>query len=154
CVGQGDGRGRDEDCSIVLKYGMKRDFNRWLQSLGDRAPVRTLTELRAWNRANAARGAIDFGQAQLDISDEVDLEADRARYESDRRKDVRLAGAEGIDAALREHRLDALLFPSYLGSFVAARAGYPSITVPFGLIPDATPPPLARGPDARPSPFG
>src|SRR6185295_8304449 len=32
--------------SSVLNYGMKRDFNTWLQSLGDRAPVKSLTELR------------------------------------------------------------------------------------------------------------
>ena len=29
-----DARGKDTDCSIVFKYGMKRDFNRWLASLG------------------------------------------------------------------------------------------------------------------------
>ncbi|HEV7502531.1 MAG TPA: amidase family protein, partial [Vicinamibacteria bacterium] len=30
CSGAEQGRGRDNDCSIVLKYGMKRDFNKWL----------------------------------------------------------------------------------------------------------------------------
>ena len=75
-----DAKGRDDDCSIVFKYGMKRDFNAWLASLGDRAPVKTLTELRAWNRAHQAAGTLKYGQAQLDISDEMDLDADRARY--------------------------------------------------------------------------
>ena len=42
------------DCSIVFKYGMKRDFNAWLASLGRPAPVKTLTELRIWNLAHAA----------------------------------------------------------------------------------------------------
>ena len=51
----GDAKGRDADCSIVFKYGMKRDFNAWLASLGAAAPVKTLTELRAWNRAHEAR---------------------------------------------------------------------------------------------------
>ena len=57
---------------------MKRDFNKWLASLGAAAPVKTLTELRAWNMAHEKAGAIKYGQAQLDISDEMDVEADRA----------------------------------------------------------------------------
>ena len=39
-------KGKDDDCSVVFKYGMKRDFNAWLASLGPAAPVKTLTELR------------------------------------------------------------------------------------------------------------
>src|SRR5437763_551957 len=35
-------RGRDTGCSVVLKYGFKRDFNAWLASLGARAAVTTL----------------------------------------------------------------------------------------------------------------
>ena len=38
--------------SVVLSYGMKRDFNAWLASLGPAAPVKTLTELREWNKAH------------------------------------------------------------------------------------------------------
>jgi amidase len=55
CDGAGRGRGRDDGCSVVLKYGMKRDFNRWLASLGPSAPVHTLTELRKWNLAMGSR---------------------------------------------------------------------------------------------------
>ena len=36
CSGPDDAKGRDEDCSVVFKYGMKRDFNAWLASLGER----------------------------------------------------------------------------------------------------------------------
>ena len=111
CNGLAGAKGRDADCSTVFKYGMKRDFNAWLASLGAAAPVKSLTELRAWNRAHEAEGTLKYGQAQLDISDEMDLDADRERYVRDRAKDVRLGGRDGIDAALRAHRLDALLFP-------------------------------------------
>ena len=27
-------RAKTQDCSVVLKYGMKRDFNTWLTTLG------------------------------------------------------------------------------------------------------------------------
>src|SRR6266511_1457078 len=46
CSGWSDAKGKDADCSISFKYGMKRDFNKWLASLGPSAPVKTLTELR------------------------------------------------------------------------------------------------------------
>ncbi|HEV2983381.1 MAG TPA: amidase family protein, partial [Vicinamibacterales bacterium] len=39
CSGNNEGRGKDENCSVDLKYGMKRDFNKWLASLGPAAPV-------------------------------------------------------------------------------------------------------------------
>jgi amidase len=153
CSGPGDAKGRDEDCSVVFKYGMKRDFNAWLKSLGNRAPVRTLTELRAWNTANAAKGALKYGQAQLDNSDEMDVVADKARYEADRAKDIRLTGPGGIDAALKQHRLDALLFPGAIGAALAARPGYPSVIVPFGQVAvvDAA---FPAGFDPKPQPFG
>jgi amidase len=139
---------------VVLKYGMKRDFNAWLASLGSAAPVPTLTALRAFNLAHAAEGAIKYGQAQLDISDEMDVDADRARYEADRAKDIRLAGTDGIDTAMRRDRLDALLFPSLAGYDIAARPGYPTVIVPFGFIPNAPARPFPDGFAARPSPFG
>ena len=154
CASETATRGNDGQCSIVFKYGMKRDFNAWLASLGAAAPVASLTELRAWNREHALLGTVKYGQALLDISDDVDLEADRARYEADRAKDIALAGTRGLDAALRAHDLDALLFPMNRGSNVAARPGYPSVIVPFGRVPNAPDPPVPPGFDAQPGPFG
>ncbi len=154
CAGSGDTRGNDAHCSTVFKYGMQRDFNAWLASLGTAAPVASLSELRDWNSDNAMLGTIQYGQARIDISAEVDLDADRARYESDRAKDIELGGTRGIDAALNEHELDALLFPMNRGSNIAARPGYPSIIVPFGFAPNDAGPPFPDGFDAQPSPFG
>jgi amidase len=135
CSGLGNARGMDEDCSIAFKFGMKRDFDAWLRSLGDRAPVRTLTALRQWNIAHQRAGALKYGQAQLDVSDEMNLQTDRARYEADRRKDLFLAGTHGIDEAITTHRLDALLFPGVSSANIAARTGYPTVTVPFTRLP-------------------
>jgi len=147
-------RGGDAYCSTVLKYGMKRDFNAWLATLGSSAPVRTLTELRAWNLGNRAAGSTRYGQARLDISDEVDLSWDAGRYASDREKDLRLATTEGIDSVMREFDLDALIFPGASGASIAARAGYPMVIVPFGSVENTPNPPFPAGFDARPAPFG
>jgi len=154
CDGLGQARGQDAECSIVLKYGMKRDFNAWLATLGPAAPVKSLGELRAWNLAHQSGGSIKYGQANLDISDEMDVERDRERYEADRAKDLELAATHGIDEAMQGQRLDALLFPGGLGASLAARPGYPSVIVPFALIPNAPILPFPEGFDAKPQPFG
>jgi amidase len=154
CAGLDNGKGQDAECSVVFKYSMKRDFNKWLASLGPAAPVKTLTELRQWNVAHQKAGAIKYGQSQLDISDEMDIEADRARYRNDREKDLRLAATDGIDAVMKQYRLDALIFPGPTGAALAAKPGYPTVIVPFAVVPNAPAPPFPQGFDARPAPFG
>jgi amidase len=193
CSGADQAKGHDANCSVNFKYGMKRDFNLWLKSLGPSAPVKTLTELRQWNIRHMKAGAIRFGQSRLDISDEMDLEADRARFEADHAKDLRLSRSHGIDAVLNPAasqsnggtaarqsnggssasqssapasqssapasqssgvKLDAILTPGGTGAGLAARAGYPIIVVPFGMVPNAPTPAFPAGFDAKPAPFG
>ncbi len=155
CSGANQAKGKDENCSVNFKYGMKRDFNSWLASLGSSAPVKTLSELRQWNLNHVKAGAIKFGQSRIDISDEMDLDADRARNEADVRKDILLSRTNGIDAVLKANRLDAILTPGGSGADLAARAGYPIIVVPFGLVPNApAQQPFPPGFDAKPAPFG
>jgi len=154
CSGVDNAKGKDANCSVVFKYGMKRDFNAWLATLGAAAPVKSLTELRLYNLAHTRANALRYGQSNLDVSDEMNLTADRARYEADRAKDLLLAGTNGIDAAIKTHKLDALLFPGGGGAAIAAKPGYPTVMVPFGMLPNAPTPPFPAGFDARPSPFG
>ncbi len=154
CSGANEGKGYDANCSVVLKYGMKRDFNKWLASLGPSAPVKTLTELRIWNITHTKAGAIKYGQSNLDISDEMDVDADRARYELDRAKDIALSATHGIDEVMKANQLDALLFPGPTGAAISAKPGYPTVIVPFGMIPNAPTPPFPDNFAARPAPFG
>lgn len=88
------------------------------------------------------------------VSDEIDPERDRERYEADRAKDIELTGARGIDAAVAEHGLDALLFPAPRGANVAARPGYPTVIVPLGLVPNEAQPAFPAGFEPQPAPFG
>ncbi|MEO6260657.1 MAG: amidase family protein [Thermoanaerobaculia bacterium] len=152
CTDMDDVKGKK--CSIDLAYGMERDFNLWLASLGPTAPVKTLSELRQWNNAHTKAGAIRYGQSLLDISDAMDLELFKSRYEADRAKDILLTATNGIDAAMKSNRLDALLFPGSGGASIAARPGYPTVIVPFALIPNAPTTAFPETFKARPSPFG
>jgi amidase len=145
---------KKRECSIDLAYGMERDFNAWLKSLGNSAPVKTLSELRDWNRKHEKAGTIKYGQSLLDISDAMDLETFKSRYESDRARDIQLTATNGIDEVMKAQNLDALLFPGSNGANVAARPGYPSVIVPFATIPNAPTPAFPEGFNAKPSPFG
>jgi amidase len=152
CTDMDDVKARD--CSIDLAYGMERDFNAWLKSLGDKAPVKSLTALRQWNTAHSKLGTVKYGQSLLDISDAMDLELFKSRYESDRAKDIYLGGTHGIDEVIKDKNLDALLFPGSGGANVAARPGYPTVIVPFGTVPNAPTPAYPDKFDAKPTPFG
>jgi amidase len=155
CSGANQAKGKDENCSVNFKYGMKRDFNSWLASLGPSAPVKTLAELRQWNLNHVKAGAIKFGQSRIDISDEMDVEADRARNEADVQKDILLSRTNGLDAVLKANHLDAILTPGLSGADLAARAGYPLIVVPFGMVPNApAQQPFPENFHAKPAPFG
>ena len=153
CSGPDNAKGKDANCSTTYKYGMKRDFSRWLALLGDAAPLKSLSELRAWNEAHRTAGTVKYGQSNLDNADEIDLVADRARYEADRRKDLLLTARHGIDEVMKAQRLDALLFPAQNGNGIAARAAYPSVIVPFATVPNNAPPAFPAGFNPKPAPF-
>ncbi|TFK31558.1 amidase signature enzyme [Crucibulum laeve] len=60
-----------------------------------------------------------------------------------------LGRKNGIDAAIKQYNLDALVLPSpgyTLGTTPAALAGYPIVTVPLGFYPDHVSP-VKSGPD-------
>ncbi len=154
CSGAEHAKGKDQNCSINFKYGMKRDYNAWLASLGPSAPVKTLRDHIAWNKAHEKAGAIKYQQSRFDISDEIDLVADKARVDADDAKDKRLSRDQGIDGVLKAYRLDAFITPGGSGARIAATAGYPIIAVPFGMVANAPQTPFPAGFNARPAPFG
>ncbi len=146
--------GVDQFCSTIFNYGMKRDFNLWLATLGDKAPFKSLTELREWNLAHKDWGTIRYNQSRLDSSDKVDLVKDKARYDADRALGLKLTRDQGVDAVIAANKLDALMFPASSAAEFASRTGYPGLTVPYGLVSNP-----GNGPDAKPTgekdrPFG
>jgi amidase len=152
CTDMDEVKGRK--CSIALAYGMERDFNKWLTALGKDGPVKSLADLRKWNTDHAKMGAIKYGQSLLDISDAMDLDLFKSRYESDRANDIRLTATHGIDEVMKSQNLDAILFPGPSGASIAARPGYPTVIVPWAMVPNA---PTTAFPDtfkALPQPYG
>ncbi|KQZ62808.1 amidase [Lysobacter sp. Root96] len=135
----------DEAEYEVLLYEFKDGLQRYLRDSD--APLRSLDEVIAFNRAHADRELHYFGQEHFERAAKRGPLSD-ARYRQAAAKARRLAGAEGIDAVLKRHKLDALIAPATGPSFIvdpingdhfngagygaAAVAGYPSLTVPMG----------------------
>jgi amidase len=145
---------KGKKCSIALAYGMERDFNKWLTALGKDAPVKSLADLRKWNTDHAKMGAIKYGQSLLDISDAMDLDLFKSRYESDRANDIRLTATHGIDEVMKSQNLDAILFPGPSGASIAARPGYPTVIVPWAMVPNAPTTAFPETFKALPQPYG
>jgi amidase len=149
-------------CSTVLLYGFKRDLNAYLAGLGPGAPVHSLKEVIAYNDAHVSV-ALKYGQVLAIAAESLDIapgSSDTVRYQKDRAKDLDIARDRGLDVLYKT--FDAVLFAANRGANVAARAGYPSIVVPAGFVPNPavppaplTPPtPFPPGFNAKPSPFG
>ncbi|HWG74999.1 MAG TPA: amidase family protein [Acidimicrobiales bacterium] len=117
----------------VLTFEFRDDLDSYLRNLPDGAPMRSLAEVVAFNRAHAG-AMLKYGQARLLDSLAVDTAAgsrDRARYEAARASDL-AETKERIDAAMATADLGALVYPEVEGYDTGARAGYPSVTVPAG----------------------
>jgi amidase len=135
----------------VLLAELKADMAAYLVTRGASLPskVGTLQDLVDFNEAHAGEELRWFGQELFDqalTKGPLDATAYREALATCRR----IARDEGIDAALRAQKLDALVAPtggpawltdlvngdSFTGSSTtpAAVAGYPSITVPAGAL--------------------
>jgi amidase len=128
----------------VLLHEFKSGLNHYLAALAPEIPVHTLGELVRYNR-DRRKKALRYGQTILTKSERFTSGTlTEPIYIQARSEDIRRCRTEGIDAALDGDRLDLLLFPAYYGCAVAARAGYPSIAIPSGLVES----------DRGPRPFG
>ncbi|MGO1002044.1 amidase [Lysobacter sp. CA196] len=129
----------------VLLYEFKDGVERYLREHD--APVKTLTELIAFNRTNAVTEMPYFEQELLEQANQKGSLKDPA-YRKAAARARQLAGAQGIDAVMKRHKLDALIAVATTPAFMvdavngdpfggaswgaAAVAGYPSLTVPLG----------------------
>lgn len=132
----------------VLLTEFKHDMARYLAGTAPGLP-KSLAELIAFNDADSAREMPHFGQ-ELFIQAQERGGLDDDEYRQALADSRRLAGAEGIDATIRRHRLDLLVAPttgpawkidhvngdhfSGSASSAAAISGYPHITVPMGMV--------------------
>jgi amidase len=133
----------------VLLHEFKAGLASYLVEFAATAPIRNLADLIAFNERERAREMPHFGQELL-VMAQARGGLDSPAYREAAAKALRATREEGIDKALAEHRLDALIAPtggpawlidlvngdSHSDGFTgpAAVAGYPHITVPMGHV--------------------
>jgi len=148
-VDLGPTRKIDDPELIVLLYELKADMARYLEGRRHPGGARTLADLVRFNKEHAREELGWFGQELFEQA-AAKGGLDATEYRDALAVCRRLARDEGIDAAMQKHRLDALAAPtggaawlsdpvngdSFTGSSStpAAVAGYPSITVPAGML--------------------
>ncbi|HEY1992689.1 MAG TPA: amidase [Gammaproteobacteria bacterium] len=137
-----------DDEQTVLLYDFKHDLDAYLAGRSGLA-VHSLADLIAFDRQHASQEMPWFGQDLFEEAEAKGPLTDKA-YTDALEKAKRLAGPEGIDAALAKDHLDALLAPTGGPAWItdlidgdhtaggssspAAVAGYPDITVPAGFV--------------------
>jgi len=133
----------------VLLYEFKADLNRHLAALPPGDHPRTLKALIEFNERNRDREMPYFGQ-ELFVRAEAKGPLTELAYRKALRTSKLLSQAQGIDAVMIKHRLDALVAPTggpawttdlvngdhFSGgsSSPAAVAGYPNVQVPAGFV--------------------
>ena len=133
----------------VLLHELKADLDAYLDRLGPAAPVRSLEEVIAFNEKNREREMPFFGQELFEKAAKLGP-LTGSEYREALARCRRLTREEGIDRTMDDRKLDALIAPtggpawltdlvggdhvSGGSSTLAAVAGYPSVTVPAGLV--------------------
>ncbi len=139
--------GNAED--TVLQYELKADMNAYLARLGPNAPVHTLQEIIEFNEKHKETEMPYFGQ-DIFIKAQKRGPLTSNEYLAALKKCRALTRMQGIDAAVKKYKLDAIVAPTdspawpidfidgdhFLGgsSSPAAIAGYPDVTVPAGFV--------------------
>jgi len=132
----------------VLLYEFKDGLNKYLQSLGPQAPVKSLKELIAYNKTDS----VELKYFDQELLLEADAKGDLSSPEYRKALAEMLKGSRqmGLDRVMDKYHLDAVVGPTggpawktdlvsgdhfMVGcSSLAAISGYPNITVPMGFI--------------------
>lgn len=123
----------------VLLSEFKIDIAAYLSGLGN-TRMRTLSDLIAFNLEHCEEELTYIDQSVFEAAEATSGDPNDPVYLEARAESLRLARDEGIDRVMRQHRLDAVISPSYaFGSSAPAVAGYPSISFPVGLADNGWP---------------
>ena len=140
--------GRNEFTVLLAEF--KAGLDDYLRTSPAPIPVRSLADVIAFNKRNMGVEMPLFGQDIFEKALATKGLSDPA-YKKARAASLRIAGAQGIDRLLKQHKLDVLVGPTMPPAWkidavngdqisgggagsLAAVAGYPHLTVPMGLV--------------------
>jgi amidase len=132
----------------VLLYEFKDGLNKYLAERGTTVVPKTLADLIAYNKREAAKEMPWFAQELFEQAEAKGPLTDAA-YKEARAECIKLVRTEALDTVFAKNKLDALIAPSNAPTFptdlingdrpsggnnsYAAIAGYPSMTVPMAF---------------------
>lgn len=120
------------DWSIwVPTHELRHSLGNYFTRLPAYVPVHSEKELIEFNEKHADK-ALKYGQNMIEYRQRFDTSLKSPDYILAKLEDVYLSQEQGMDYVIKKYNLDAILFPSYIGSTLCAKAGYPSIAVPAG----------------------
>ncbi|MEH7444993.1 amidase family protein [Bacillus sp. JJ1122] len=122
----------------VPSHEMKHSLDNYLAKLPAYVPVHSAAELIQYNRKHEEK-ALKYGQNMLEYREKFPNTLKSPEYLLSKLEDLYYSQEQGIDYALREYGLDAIIFPAYICSTICAKAGYPAITVPAGYMENGRP---------------
>jgi len=124
--------------TIVLDIDFKVQLNEYYQALvKNPSGVRSLADLIKFNNNNKALEEPTNFTDQSELIESQATNGFNSTYFDSLAFDKDLGATRGIDAALKQHQLDALVLPAPGFTTVpAAIAGYPIVTVPLGFYPN------------------
>lgn len=122
----------------ILTYEFKPNLNAYLGKTASSNSIRSLADLISYNNKHPEK-MLKYDQKLLVASEETSGSLVEAEYLHILERDQYLAREQGIDYALKENQLDAIMFGGDRGSGIAAKAGYPTVIVPTGYIPNGEP---------------
>jgi amidase len=100
--------------------------------------IRMLADLITFNLANCPRELEFYGQELFEISESTSGDLSDPVYVAARTTATQMARS-GIDNALTQGNLDAIVAPHLTNSTAPAVSGYPSIALPVGITPGGKP---------------
>lgn len=122
----------------VNYYELKHSLDNYLSQLPSTLPVHSIRDMIEFNK-NHSEIALKYGQDKLEHRDSFSNTLRESDYLMARMEDLYYSQEKGIDEALEKYKLDAILFPAYVGSTISAKAGYPSIALPAGYMENGRP---------------
>ncbi len=115
----------------VNLYELKHSLDNFLSQLPTNLPIHSIKDLIQYNQINKGK-ALKYGQDKLEQRVSFPNTLRSPDYLLNKLEDLYYSQDQGIDLALKKYNLDSILFPSYIGSTISAKAGYPSIAIPAG----------------------
>ena len=124
--------------SSAMLHEFKPALNAYLKTVEAYLPIHSLTDLIAYNAAHAEQCLV-YGQDLLEKAEALSGTLTEPAYWQDRLQDLTNSREQGIDWALKQYHLDALVFRGNAAAGIGAKAGYPSVIVPAGYLTSGQP---------------